>query len=174
MADKQGFVITTEKSAEDFKTLLQSISTGSYLFAQQVDDIKLVSFSVPSDLDALLAEGRVFNEHFEIRYERLTGGRYELLVFYETPQQVEFLNLVEKPFEYERSDRYKIYLWGQARKLKDEWRFIEVRIPRILEYPQINGLGKDVEMILNACDYMTDAIPQFTRFFGLGVEKNDT
>ena len=64
--------------------------------------------------------------------------------------------------------------WGQARKIKGDWRFIEVRIPRILEYPQIDGLDDNVELVITACDYMTDAIPQFTRFFGLGVEKNDT
>jgi tRNA U34 5-carboxymethylaminomethyl modifying enzyme MnmG/GidA len=135
-----------------------------------VDKITFENFDNQTCLSELLRKGRIFNADFEIRYERRDNGDYELFVLFEDETKIQSLNLDEKPYDYECSECvYNIFLWGEARQINEEWKFIEVRIPQELEYPEVDNLEKKDELVIKFYEYKTDKIPQFNRF--IGVEK---
>lgn len=167
----KGYVIKTCRCPKKFTYMLKSITQPSFILAEQVDKIKFEDFdNQAACISELLRKGRIFNADFEIRYERRDNGDYELLVLFEDDTKIQSLNLNETPYDYECSEcAYDIFLWGEARKINGEWKFIEVRIPKELEYPQVGGLQEKDELVIKFYEYKTDEIPQFNRFIGVKV-----
>ncbi len=166
----KGYVVRTCRCPTKFADMLKSITQPSFILAEQVDKIKFKNFNNQTCLAKLLRKGRIFNAEFEIRYEREDSGDYELLIFFEDDTKIQSLNLNETPYDYECSEcAYDIFLWGEARQINGEWKFIEVRIPKELEYPKMGGLQKKNELVIKFYEYKTNEIPQFNRF--IGVEK---
>lgn len=161
-----GYIIRTKLTSSEFDCLLKSVSVlNSYLLTQQADSIKFTNF----DQGKMLKTGRIFNSDYEIRYERLKDGSYDIMVFSEQKSIFEELKLSETLQEYDLSKEDDIFLWGKAKRIKDQWRFIEVQIPQILEYPCVDGLGDDDELVIKAIDYKRDELSCFTRFKGVEV-----
>jgi hypothetical protein len=179
--EAKGHVLKTTQTATDFELLLRTITHEScYVIAQQVDSIRFEAFDPSMSLLELLQKGRIFNRDFEIRYEKLDGGNYELMVFFEEEDKIGCLNISGTVAEYEVSRGLDdIFLWGTAKniekieKMENRWGFIELQIPQILKYPEIDGLrlSDGNELVIKAFDYIKDGFPCFTRF--RGVEKHD-
>ena len=166
----KGYVIKTCRCPTEFADMLKSITRESFILAQQVNKIKFENFDNQACLPELLKKGRIFNADFEIRYEQKDNGDYELLVLFEDDAKIQSLSLDEKPYDYECSERaYNIFLWGRAKEIDEEWKFIEVRIPQELKYPEVDDLQEKDELVIKFYEYKTDEIPQFNRF--IGVEK---
>ena len=170
--EAKGYILKTTQTATDFEILLKQISReNSYFIAQRVDSIIFDNFDSSVGLRELLEKGRIFRAEFEVRYE-LHDGNYDLMVFFEDESKVQNLNLPGIPAEYELSESPdKIYLWGSAKKIGNGLGFIEVQIPKILEYPEVSGTAEGHELIIRARDYKKNHLPCFTRF--IGVESHD-
>ncbi|MBM4428831.1 MAG: hypothetical protein FJ026_00600 [Chloroflexi bacterium] len=82
-------------------------------------------------------EGRVFSRRLEVRWR--AGGSYAVLLLTEEDKQVSVLDGFEPvPGQWtvvDRTDvrRHGLYLWGRYDDNLDAW--VEVRIPRFLQYP---------------------------------------
>jgi len=169
----KGYVLKISLSAEDFEILLSYITPKSFLLAQNIKDIKLTKPESSINMSDLLKEGRIFNPEFEIRYEKIDDGSYSLLIFAEDKSNIKKMGLslevCDDLYEvYEIPETQEnIFLWGK--KIKNRVFFVEVQIPKPLEYPEIDGLEDKDELVIKAKDYKKNEIPRFTRF--IGVEK---
>jgi hypothetical protein len=117
----------------------------------------------------MLKTGRIFNIDYEIRYEILKDDSYDIMVFSEQKSKFDELKLSGTLQEYDLSEEDDIFLWGKAKRIKDQWRFIEVQIPQMLEYPEVGGLDNGDELVIKAIDYRRSELPCFTRFKGVEV-----
>ncbi|MHA1796773.1 MAG: hypothetical protein ACTSUK_11730 [Promethearchaeota archaeon] len=168
---KQGFTFKAEIEQQELYELLSNFPKKStFIYAQQVDKIFLDFIQPGIDL---LERGRIFNQDLEIRYQRLNGNKFKLLTLTEDKTKVPAMLKKNEKSDYEvRQPDYSIFLWGKAKKINKETRFIEVRIPQILKYPipdskAFNENNEDYK--LSACDYLYNKVIKFTRL--KGVEK---
>lgn len=141
----------------------------------------LLSFARLSDgIDlARYTSGRVFDQHAELRWEKIAEGKYRV-VYLGAKREIRGLKKDENDLqqlaslESAKEAKY-YYLFGEyldANKLKnmgiepDEGYYAEVRIPRLLRYPAPAGAQRVQLKVLEYLDRDTSEVKLF-RFQGL-------
>lgn len=163
---RTGYTIKKKLTQSEFDSLLASVSVEkSYLLTQQADRIKFTRF----DQNEMLQAGRIFNNNYEIRYEKIDDG-YDVLVFSEQKEKFEELKLSGTPNKYDLAEENNIFLLGKSKQRNGKWMFIETQIPQILEYPVDDlELKEKSELVIKAIDYRRNELPCFTRFKGVEI-----
>lgn len=152
-----GFIAT--KEIEDETTLCNFLKSKmpSDVFTIQ-ENIRSIEFikGVPVASN-LLEKGRSFSKDIEIRWLKVNGG-FHLVAFSEDSKLLEGLELSDESY---LAKAVSYFLWGEYKP--DLKTFIEVRIPRPINYPVSAGREKGRLRII-AYNYLKDEIIQFTRY----------
>jgi hypothetical protein len=144
---------------EDLRSIFNKLArAGAFLILEGLTDLKIEQFgkqeiSGAQSIDpALYEEGRMFDENFELRWQKLRGYPAHILPYRVmlVSDSVDLLKDVEqnqwqsmstgpaaaRALEYKSSDTF--YLWGEAVRnsnghLTGEW--YEKEVPRLFRYP---------------------------------------
>jgi hypothetical protein len=141
----------------------------SYYFRRKVNDVKLGEGTSDLVNGGLWDAGRLFNETFEVRWQKMSPG-YEVTVLTEAeqlPSLPDGLDYEEIDADWLVGETAEILLWGSYKQFGDAISgFVEARIPKILDYPAPNS-GRwmtDNEAVIVGVNYVKNGIVQFTRF----------
>ncbi len=161
----RGFVaaITIKTEAELHKTLVSKLPADTLTIHENVCCVKFVQ-GIPA-AGELFESGRSFSESLEIRWRKL-NDEFRLVALSE---DVETLNGLDVSGQnYKVQDR-SLLLWGEYNP--NLGKFIEVRIPKFLEYP-VKSLGDTGKRLsISARQYLEDGVIQFTRYKGIAWKR---
>lgn len=133
----------------------------SYFIAQRVEKIEFGK-GLPV---GIWASGRIFGQESEIRWEKIGENKFRILILSENLLD----EFKEGAVEYDVSEGMKLYLWGN--KKPNTKHFIEVRIPKPLNYP-VKGTGNTA--FIKALPYRQKGVTIFLRFKEVGDEVRET
>jgi hypothetical protein len=167
MTTDKGIVGYRKGSWQDILELIKTLFTADKSFGiiEKTEDIR---FDTKEKLlsSGTLAQpwtsGRIFCENFELRWN-WEEGDFLIMCLTEKRLPTGF----EQIGEYETMNT-ELLLWGNRKGADEPW--IEIRIPRPLEYP-LDGDDIGIAKIVGD-HYLKDGIIQFTRF--RGVKRYET
>ena len=139
-----------------------------YFIRSKIDQIE---FGIGKELlisEGLWETGRLFNNDYEIRW-RLDDDQYQITMLTEKDEMPSILQGVNFDFIENgwNTQDTKIILWGKYKDYgNDNVGFLEVRIPKFLNYPKPvnNQWHKDNEAVINGTNYLKDGMILYTRF----------
>jgi len=140
-----------------------------YCLKERLEDVKFTLDTLDNLIaDGLWEQGRLFNADFELRWTKCKQG-YDILVLAENalPKSLSHLPETWQGFVL-TTHSVNIFLWGQYSKAAQG--FIEVRIPRVLQYPPYTAQRKfkdGQEARLAAVEYRINGVTKYTRFKGV-------
>mgnify|MGYP007030117215 CR=1 FL=1 len=155
----KGFVAT--KEAKDESELRGILNSNSLIFTIQ-EDVKSIEFieGIPK-IEVLKGKGRSFSEKIEIQWQKL-DGKFQIVAFSENESYLSKFD-VKNSFDVEC---VTYMLWGRYEKSENgKNKFIEVSIPKYLEYPI--PAKEDKRLYIKAYHYIKDGVVQFTRYLNV-------
>jgi hypothetical protein len=162
--DKQGKVATALLDNEDeILSMIKQLfpkPDGCFYIQEKVEEIEGIKRGYPSQL---WSRGRVFSERLELRWQRTGQGKLKVqLLGEENFPEADVFELADNSWDV--TEEKKIILWGNKKEGEETPYWIEVKVPRGLNYPVEKG--KTAAII--ALDYLSPrGTVQYTRFKGV-------
>ena len=162
LADVKGFIAT--KSVDTRAQLLEILNSNSlnFIIHENIESIEFIKV-IPILAD-IKEKGRSFSENIEIQWQKL-DGKFQIVAFSENSVYLSKFDISEKSFDVEC---VSYMLWGRYKPKIDHGKniFIEVRIPKCLEYP-IPATKEDEGLCIKAYHYIEDGVVHFTRYLNV-------
>ncbi|HIE30405.1 TPA: hypothetical protein EYP66_24355 [Candidatus Poribacteria bacterium] len=153
-----GFIATciAEDEVELHTILNQKLPITAFTIHQNIEQIEFIA-GIPN-AECLFEKGRAFNEKIEVRWKKRDDG-FHLVALSEDKSLLQNLQLADEKWAIERT---RLLLWGEYNAAVGQ--FIEVRIPRVLEYPKPQRVKIGDRLQILAYNYLQKDIIQFTRY----------
>lgn len=153
-----GFAATgaAKDEIELYTILTQKFSDTALTIHQNVACIEFIQ-GIPQ-AESLLEKGRTFNEKIEVRWQKRSKD-FHIIALSEDSSLLQDLQIAGEKWETKVTG---LLLWGEYNEPVGQ--FIEVRIPRLLNYPKLHNLKDGCGLQIRAYNYLQNGIIQFTRY----------
>lgn len=157
-ANGKGFVAT--KEAKDESELHKILNSLNFTIQEDVKSIEFIE-GIP-EIGNIKEKGRSFSKQIEIQWQKL-NGKFKIVAFSEDKKYLGNFSISENSFN---TEHVSYMLWGRYEKSENgKNKFIEVSIPKYLEYPI--PAKEDKRLYIKAYHYTKDGVVQFTRYLNV-------